>query len=96
MEILLFTILVTVCLKIMYGVTKDPWSYPYHLTKVSFETLCSAQNATAFQKAVQFVLKQDKRFPSLHTKLNLGHTYDSMCVEILHRMKAMREVTTQV
>lgn len=72
-------------MKLIYGMNTEPWSYPFHLTTAEFQPAHESYSAN-FKRAVAYILKSDKRFPSLHTKLMLGHTYDEMSVEILKRM----------
>ena len=94
----IFTIICIIFLKIIYGVSTDPWSSPYHFQQLltSSSPLDSsmkdinAEQLSSFKKAMLYVRQGDKFFPSFHVHLGLGYTYDAMARDILQKLKLLK------
>lgn len=93
----IFTIICIILLKMIYRVSTNPWSSPYHLqqllTSSSLSSMLhsrmkanSESQILDFKQAMQYIRQGDKYFPSFHVHLGLGYTYDEMALNVLQKL----------
>nr|XP_047129288.1 protein mono-ADP-ribosyltransferase PARP4 isoform X3 [Hydra vulgaris] len=77
---LIATIIVCVIFKLALSNDKALWSYPYHLRESNLKA--SDKLTSAFFKGKSYILHEDCKFPSIHTRLGLGYSLEEMTFQV--------------
>ncbi|XP_065649889.1 protein mono-ADP-ribosyltransferase PARP4 isoform X11 [Hydra vulgaris] len=77
---LIATIIVCVIFKLALSNDKALWSYPYHLRESNLKA--SDKLTSAFFKGKSYILHEDGKFPSIHTRLGLGYSLEEMTFQV--------------
>jgi len=86
-SVLVFTVIMLMVFKSIYSESSETWSCPYHLQAADISKSLK-HYSLRFNRAIAYVLKMEKRYPSFHIHLGLGCTYDDMAIEVLTRMSS--------
>ena len=62
--------------------TMYPWSHPINLHEANLQAFASKSICESYQRAINYIIKEETNFPSLPVRLGLGYSFDEMALEM--------------